>query len=70
MPGAPRSDKTFFFDLHQTEKYCEYPEVPVAQLNVNPARAITRFVGVTIYCTFFNNNSPPTFVQQNTFEKN
>ena len=31
----------------------------VAQLNINPARAITRFVGVTIYCTFFNNNSPP-----------
>ena len=33
--------------------------MPGAQLNVNPARAITWFVGVTIYCTFFNNNSPP-----------
>ena len=31
----------------------------MAQLNINPARAITWFVGVTIYCTFFNNNSPP-----------
>ena len=29
-------------------------------LNVNPAQAITWFVGVTIYCTFFNNNSPPS----------
>ena len=29
-----------------------------AQLNANPARAITWFVGVTIYCTFWNNNSP------------
>ena len=36
------------------------PKVPVTQLNVNPARAITWFVGVTIYCTFFNNNSPPS----------
>ena len=33
--------------------------MPGAQLNVNPARAITWFVGVTIYRTFFNNNSPP-----------
>ena len=31
----------------------------MAKLNINPARAITWFVGVTIYCTFFNNNSPP-----------
>ena len=30
-----------------------------AQLNVNPALAKTWFVGVTIYCTFFNNNFPP-----------
>ena len=32
--------------------------MPEAQLNVNPARAITWFVGVTICCAFFNNNSP------------
>ena len=31
----------------------------MTQLNINPARAITWFAGVTIYCTFFNNNSPP-----------
>ena len=32
--------------------------MPRAQLNVNSARAITWFVGVTIYCTYFNDNSP------------
>ena len=40
-------------------KYCENLEVPGAQLNVNPPWAITWFVGVTIYCTFFNSNLPP-----------
>ena len=60
MPGAPRSDKTFFgFSLYLAEKYCENLEVPRAQLNVNPARAIPWFVSVTIYRTCFNNNSPP-----------
>ena len=34
-------------------------QITRAQLNVNPARALTWLVGVTIYCTFFNNNSPP-----------
>ena len=59
MPEAPRSYKTLFgFDLHSAGKYCKYPKVPMAQLNVNPAREKTRFVGVTIYCTFFNENSP------------
>ena len=29
-----------------------------AKLNVNLAWAITWFVGVTIFCTFFNSNSP------------
>ena len=40
-----------FFGLHLylAEKYCKNPKVPGAQLNVNPARAATRFVGVTIY---------------------
>ena len=32
--------------------------MPEEQLNVIPAWALTWFVGVTIYCTFFNNNSP------------
>ena len=36
--------------------------------------AITWFVGVTMYCIFFNNNeftsSSPVFMEQNTFEKN
>ena len=60
MPGAPRSDKTFF-DLHLylAGKYCENLKVPGAQLDVSPARGITWFLSVTIYCTFFNNNSPP-----------
>ena len=60
VPGAPRSYKAFF-DLHLylAGKYCENREVPGGQLNVNPAQAITWLVGVTIYCRFFNNNSPP-----------
>ena len=49
----------FGLHLYLAEKYCENPEVPVAQLYVNPARAITRFVGVTVYCTFFSNNLLP-----------
>ena len=49
----------FVLYLYLAGKYCEKPKVPWAQLEVNPAKAITWFVGVTIYCTFFNNNSPP-----------
>ena len=60
VPGAPRSYKTFFdLYLNLAEKYCKNPEVSEVQLNVNPAWAITWLVGVTIYCTFCNNNSPP-----------
>ena len=33
--------------------------MPEPQHNVNPAQAITWFVGVTIDCTFSGNNSPP-----------
>ena len=40
-------------------KLLQNPKVPGAQFNVNSARAITWFVGVTIYCTFFNNISLP-----------
>ena len=51
----------YFFGLHLylAGKYCENLKVAGAQLNVNPDRAITWFVGVTIYCTLFHNNSPP-----------
>ena len=49
----------FSLHLHLAEKYCKNPKVPVVQFNVIPARAITWFVGVTIYCAFFNNTSPP-----------
>ena len=60
--GAPRSDK-IFFGLHQylAGKYGKNPQVPGAQLNVNPAQTITWLVGVTICYrpTFFNNNLPP-----------
>ena len=70
---GPRAQIRLLFGLHLylAGKYCKNPKVPEAQLNVHPARAITWLVGVTIYCTFFNNNSPPPrqFVQQNTFEK-
>ena len=59
-----------FFGLHLylAGRYGKNPKVPVAQLNVNPARAITWFVDVTICGTFFSNNSPP-LMQQTTFEK-
>ena len=74
VPGAPRSYKTFFdLNLYLAGKYCENPKVPGVQLNVNPNLAIIWFVGVTIYCTFFNNkftSTWPVFMQQNTFEKN
>ena len=61
MPAAPRLYKTFLSSPvgYLAEKYCKNPIVPGAQLNVNPARAITWLVGVTIYFTFCNNNSPP-----------
>ena len=48
----------FGFHLYLAGKYCKNPQVPGAQLNVNPVRVITWFVGVTIYRAFFNNNSP------------
>ena len=41
------------------QKYGKNFKVLGAQLNVNPAWAITWLVGVTIYCTFFNSKSPP-----------
>ena len=73
VPGAQHFDKAFFgLHLYLAEKYCKNPKVPGAQLNVNPVRAITWFVGVTINCTFFNNNSPPPcqFYAKNTLKKN
>ena len=58
--GTVRSGKIFFgFHLYLAGKYCKKLKVPGAQLNVNRARAITLLVGVTVYCTFCNNNSPP-----------
>ena len=45
------------------------PEVSGAPRPVNPARAITWLVGVTIYCTFFNNDSPPTPTRQLNYLK-
>ena len=55
---GPRAQTFFGLHLHLAGKHGKNPKVPVAQLNANPARAITWFVGVTIYCTFFNNDSP------------
>ena len=55
VPGAPHSHKTFFGPhLYLAGKYCENPKVPGAQLNVNPARAIAWFVGVTISIVHFS----------------
>ena len=57
---GPRAHIRLFFGLYLylEEEYCKNPKVPGAQLNVNPALAIIWFLGVTIYCTFFNNNLP------------
>ena len=69
VPWAPRSDKTFFWSsplLSRTILQKSQSAMGV-QLNKNPARAIAWFVGVTIYCTVFNNNSPtppPIFRQK------
>ena len=44
------------------EDVAKTPKVLGVPCNVNSTEAITRLlwlVGVTIYCTFFNNNSPP-----------
>ena len=61
MSRVPHSFKTFFgIHLYLAGKYCEYPKVPGAQHNVNPARAITWLGGVTIYFTLFTNNLPPS----------
>ena len=59
---GPETQIRLFFGLHLylAGKYCKNPKVPRAQFNLNPAPAVTWFVGVTIYCTFFNNNSPPS----------
>ena len=59
VPGAPHSYKTFFgLQLDLAEQYCKNFKVAGAQLNVNPAWAVTWVVDLTIFCTFFNNNSP------------
>ena len=58
-PRAQMVRSFFGLDLYLVGKYCKSAKVPGAQLNVNPARAITWFLGVTTYCTFFNNHSPP-----------
>ena len=59
MPMALHLYKTFFDLQYLANKYCKNPKMPGVQLNVNPAWAITWLVGVTIYGTFCNNNSPP-----------
>ena len=41
------------------ENITKIPKFQGSKLNVNPAWAITWLVGITIYCRFFNNNSPP-----------
>ena len=58
VPGAPAHILTFFgLHLYLTEKYCKNPKVPVAQLNVNPARAITWLVEWYIFQLQFTSTS-------------
>ena len=58
---CPQMVRLFFaLPLYLAGKYCKNPKVPGAKLNVNPAWAVTWFAGVTIYCTFFTNNSLPS----------
>ena len=61
---GPRAQLKLLFglQLYLAEKYSKNSKVPGLQRNVNPARAITLLVGVTLYCTFFNNNSPRQFL--------
>ena len=58
-PRAQMVRLFFGVHLYLTGKFCKNPKMPGAQLSVNPARAVTWFAGVTIYCTFFNDNLPP-----------
>ena len=61
LQGAPRSDdETFLVFTYFWQKSVEKVfKVPGCQRNINPHRAITWLVGVTIYCTILNNNPPP-----------
>ena len=62
VPGAPRlCGKTFFgLHLYSAGRCCKNPQSARAPRNLNPARAaITKLVGVAIYCTIFNKSSPP-----------
>ena len=49
----------FIFTYIRHKNVGKIPKCQGSKLNVNPAWAITWLVGVTIYCRFFNNNSPP-----------
>ena len=76
VPGALRSDgKTLFlvYTYVWQEDVAKIYEVPGAPRNVNPARAITWLLSVTIYCMVFSNYSPPStslvFTLKNAFEK-
>ena len=75
VPGTPCSDgKTFCgFHLYLPRRCCKNLEKPRGLHNVNPARAITWFVGVTNYCTIFQQHftsTSPVFTPLKTFEKN
>ena len=55
------------------EDVAKISEVPGAPRNVNPARAMTWLVGVTNYCTMFQQQftyTLPVFTRQYTFKKN
>ena len=58
-PHAHKRLFLIFTVLYLAGRYWKNLKVSGVELNVNPAWAIAWLVGVTIYCTFFNNNSPP-----------
>ena len=64
MPGAPRSNgKTFFWCSPVFDrKILQKSQGAKGPTRCKSGQAITWFVGVTIYCTFFNNNSPRQFL--------
>ena len=60
VPWAPRSDETFFWSSPVFgRKILQKSQNDRGSTQSKSARAITWLVGVTIYSTFFNNNSPP-----------
>ena len=61
VPGAPRSNGKTIFSCSPVfdRKILQKSQGARGPTQCKSGRAITWFVRLTIYCTFFNNNSPP-----------